>query len=291
MNDEQIKEIQNIILAIFKEFKRVCEKNNLKYFAIGGTAIGAVRHQGFIPWDDDIDVVMPIEDYNKFRSIAKEELKPKYEILDPLNRLNSHNSFIKIMDTTTTMVESSEINDVSRYKGIWIDVFPICGCPKNLIKQKILKWKFYWDYKFDLNINFQEFKDRTLKGKIFRVLTYIIRKNKKKDYYIKKWEKNLVRFNFDESNNVLFPWRIPLNKKQTYKNIFPYEYFRSGVEINFEDVTICCPIEYDQYLRMDFGDYMKLPPKEKQVPRHKIEILNLSKSYIEYAKENKDHQI
>lgn len=272
--------IQAKILKIFKFVKYECEKNNLTYFAIGGTCIGAVRHKGFIPWDDDLDIALSVQDYNKLKEILKKK-NSKYKLIDPLND-TSHCFFCKVHDINTTYIEASEVNDLSKYKGIWIDIMPICGIPKNKILKKIMILKIFY-YKimhnknqFTLNQN-----GRTKKGKIIWILTYPIRKIHKKNYYALKYEKLISKFPISPKYDVLFPWRIPLRKP--YKNVFNYNIFSGAKKLPFEDTTISCPIKYHEYLSQDFGDYMKLPPKEKQIVHHNNGcIIDLNKSYMEY---------
>lgn len=286
MNKPTTKEIQAKILEIFKIFKKICDKYDLKYFAIGGTCIGAVRHKGFIPWDDDLDVAMPIESYKKFREIAKMELKPPLELLDYLNENQEYQllSFFKIQNTNTTFVETCDANRTNSNRGVFIDVFPITGCPTNKIKQKRYLKKLLFITRLN-NVRNRKYEEKTsFKGKAFWKISYLYMKGKPKNFFLKKWENLLCKYNFTSENDILFPWRIPTY--DSYKNVFPYDYFKDFVELKFEDTTIKVPIEYDKYLKMDFGDYMTLPPIEKRCSNHQTIEIDLNKPFEQYKKEN-----
>ena len=278
------RELQNVILEIYKEFQRICNKYNLKYYAIGGTCIGAIRHNGFIPWDDDMDLAMPIDDYLKFKEIACNELNQNYRLLDYLDttRFYRNNLFIKIEDIRTTFVEKSEINDVNKYKGVCLDIMPICGCSKDIKKRKKLIFQFYKYIKLNQTKNRSINEMKSVKGKLLWLLTQPIVCFKKDTYYLKKCEDLAKIYTLNESNDVLFIWRIPV--RGNYKNCFPYSFFAESTSKNFEDTLIECPIDYDNYLKYDFGNYMKLPPKEKRITHRPI-LFDLNKSYLEYQKE------
>ena len=131
MTQEQMKELE-----ILREFQRVCQKYNLKYYAIGGTCLGAVRHKGFIPWDDDIDVAMPVEDYHEFFEVAPKELNSQYEVIGPYTMRHTYGLYNKIHDKETTFVETS-------VKNIWIVIrvylltfFQFRGCQNRRVREK-----------------------------------------------------------------------------------------------------------------------------------------------------------
>ena len=275
-------ELQNKILDIFKEYKKICEENNLRYYAIGGTCIGTIRHKGFIPWDDDIDVAMPIDDYEKFRRIAKTELHGKYRLIDYEEDNNRTSNFLKMQDITTTFVEEKEIKRLNRYKGVFIDIMPITAINKNSIKARQLKLRFFINAKLNENIKIPYKCKTKLKGKIFWILSHVLFILKNKDHYSKKFDKLCKKYKISEENDILFPWRIPLRKP--YSNVFNYNDFKETCEMPFEDTTIAVPIGYDNYLKKDFGDYMKLPPESKRVC-HNPAILDLEKSYLTYIEE------
>ena len=123
MTEVDLKTLQNIELEILDEFIRVCEKNQLTYFLIGGSCIGAVRHHGFIPWDDDIDVGMPREDYEKLVEIAADELNPEYFFQNYHSEKNCGLIFGKIRKNNTILSENYSYH-IHMHQGVWIDIFP-----------------------------------------------------------------------------------------------------------------------------------------------------------------------
>ena len=122
MDGEFRRTLQLAELDILKEFKRICEEHNLRYFAIGGTCLGAVRHQGFIPWDDDIDVAMPYEDYVRFIEIAKPGLRKPYELFDPVDHEVCGCTFLKMHNSNTAFIEKVREAYTDSYFGVFIDI-------------------------------------------------------------------------------------------------------------------------------------------------------------------------
>ena len=124
-----MNDLQKEILEIFKIVHRICEQNELSYYAVGGTAIGAVRHNGFIPWDDDMDIAMPIEDYCFFKRHAQELLPDGYEFYSYENSPRYAHVFGKIINNNTTYIEESNMPYPKAYSGVWIDIMPMSGVP------------------------------------------------------------------------------------------------------------------------------------------------------------------
>lgn len=272
--------LQSEILKIFKEYKRICDENKLTYFAIGGTCIGAVRHNGFIPWDDDLDVAMPLDDYNQFIEIARTELKYPYELYDYREHQHCSFRFVKVHNVDTTFIESKAKRFPERFTGIYIDIMPISGITKNEIEQKKYLFKCFFNRKLDYVCRFQFSEIDTWKTKLFSVIAYPLTRSKKYNFYSYSFDEMLQRYDYSHENDVFFSWRLPL--EGNYKNVFPYSIFESAVELPFEDTTICVPVDYDGYLSRDFGNYMKLPPEEKQIPLHDYAVLEFNKPYTAY---------
>lgn len=278
-----LNNIQKEILNIFIVFKHICSKYDLKYFAIGGTCIGAIRHHGFIPWDDDLDVAMPIDDYLKFILVCKKELKKtSYSILNTYKLYHVEFSFCKLQKDSTTFIEDSVKPYVGRYTGIFIDVFPICGLPKSSFKREQIIRQNMLYHKFDIRMRLPLRHKKTLKWIIPWILIQPIKIFKRFYYFTdKRWEL-FKRYKYDESQYIYFPWRPIPNKDETYQDIFYREDFENPIEVPFENTTICVPNGYDRYLKMDFGDYMKLPPVDQQVGNHPA-FVDLNTPFKYYA--------
>ena len=288
MSDTVTQEIQAVVLAIFKEFQRICDLHNLRYFAIGGTCIGAVRHRGFIPWDDDIDVAMPFEDYKRFTEIAKDELQLPYSVVDPYERRYYTHTIIRIQNENTASIDKKDQLYPDVYTGVFLDVMPIFGMPKGeKVQRKASHACDRWVIT-NAKIRLPYPKQLPLRSKVLWILLLPLKLTRPFDYFLKKIETTLGEFPFDNSDKVIFGWRKRPRKWMpgyTYQNVFFYDDFKDHLTVPFEDTTMRIPVGYDRYLTMDFGDYMKLPPKEKQISKHDFAVLDLNKSYKEYAKE------
>lgn len=287
MTQEQMKELE-----ILREFQRVCQKYNLKYYAIGGTCLGAVRHKGFIPWDDDIDVAMPVEDYHEFFEVAPKELNSQYEVIGPYTMRHTYGLYNKIHDKETTFVETSVKKYLDRYTGIFIDIFPISGLPKQESARKKMIDKIALYDKLGPKLRFPFEECASIKSKIawmFCIPDRVLRR----DYWYytdKQWEL-IDRYLYEESDKVLFPWREKPSKRKTYKNVFYREDFTTPQEVPFEDGTISIPNGYKRYLTMDFGDYMELPPVEKRKTEHDPFIIDCTRPCSYYVEKYKSEGI
>lgn len=294
MTDEEMtltRRIQLKELEIIKVFQDICKRHNLRYFAIGGTCLGAVRHKGFIPWDDDVDFAMPYEDYVKFLELCNVELPKSYSILTPSNskRFTPLSYYSKIHDVNTTFTPSYYVNLADAYRGIFIEIFPVHGLPINeREKRKILLYSCVYK-KLNAKLRFPFSMSPSAKGKILWLLSSPLKFFMPYYYFTSKHEKMMSRYPFGCSDEVIFPWRDSKpNKEGWYKNIFPYKYFKSVVEIPFEDITISVPVDYDGYLRSDFGDYMKLPPEDQRIGDSKGAIIDFDKPYSYHASLKED---
>ena len=274
LTENQAKQLKCVELEIFKQFIKVCQKLNLKYYLIGGTLLGAVRHKGFIPWDDDIDVAMPRADYEIFIDRAQEFLPAKYFVQSIKSEKNIPYNFCKIRDNDTTYIESS-IKKFNLNHGVYIDIFPLDYNPENKrqISSLDLKNKLYT---IAIARKFTPTKRSFLKKALIacsRIFLFFYPYRKA----VKKREK--LYKSVKESNlwaNYCGAW----GKKE----IFPKKWFDDIVQLEFEGLKVNAPKDYDLWLTQVYGDYMQLPPEEKRVGHHYVEICDLDKSYKEYIK-------
>lgn len=265
------KRHKEILIETFKAFNKFCDDNNIKYYACGGTAIGAVRHKGIIPWDDDIDVCMLRDDYNRFIDLKDKCFGTEYSIVD-YNDKGYYLPFAKFMNNNTTIWEREENSFIL---GVFIDVFPL-NCTDNVHKENLefqRKYiKAFTDYVMSLK-NYSFFRlikkqglaglKLYIKKMIFRsVQSLLFRRFKKLDELIK---------NNKEGNyllNYFTPYKVD-------KETFPKDWFQTQIEVPFEDTSIKLPNGYDMYLTQLFGDYMVPPPVEKQISHHYLYFMDL----------------
>ena len=272
-------ETQKVILDIFKITADICERHDIPYFAIGGTCLGAVRHKGFIPWDDDIDIAIPIQHFDEFWDIAERELPPGYETYTCKKVRTYDKIFGKIHNTETAYIETKEIGYYKAYKGIFVDIMPISAIPdtdaeREAFYDSVLNYKKQNYYRrFPYKVVQSKRKKTRLKWMLMRVAGMF----GGFDYYSDKWMDLLRAHPFGSSSLTGYSW-----SKNIRKYTFPADCFANTVDMPFEDTTIKCPALYDKYLTLQFGDdYMELPPEEKRAP-HRTEVVDVNKSYKQY---------
>lgn len=276
-----MNDIQKKILEIFKIVAQLCDENNIHYFAIGGSCIGAVRHNGFIPWDDDIDIAIPIEEFDNFLKIMEKKLPNNLKIRSASRVKHFSNMFVKIIDINTTFIEQEEYEFIDAYKGVFVDIMPISGIPENKLKQRYFSLKLRILSFFNYLIRYPRKNMQNNLKKILWDLAFFIRKNVSYKYFSDKYYEVLKNYPFYTSKYIGYVW-VKLEENL----IFEQEYFKERIKIPFEDIEMFCPKGWHEYLTKQFGDYMKLPPIEDQKSLHSG-IIDLEKSFIEYQKEKK----
>ena len=278
----KLRDLQLAELEILKEFIRVCKELNLKYYLYAGTLLGCIRHQGFIPWDDDIDVCMPRKDYEMFLEKGQEILKEKYFLQSYKTEPEYTLNFAKIRNSETTFIESSVRNSNINH-GLYIDIFPLDGYSP---KKKFYNWKMDIIYKLHRTHISKQYtfeRRKTLKAKILYKVTDIIYKSKTITQILERENKIAQKQDINKCTYVSTHEYIVKTPKEL---CVPKEYFKEGITKIFEGIEVNVPINYDEYLKILYGDYMQLPPEEKRIPHHYNEGVDLNKPYKEYIKEN-----
>ena len=267
-------ELQSKLVEIMSFFHDICQKNNIRYYILGGTCLGAVRHGGFIPWDDDIDVGLPRKDYDRFIELMKSGGNEKYVLECPLENKDFVYSYGKLYDTTTTLTENT------RYKtkrGAYLDIFPLDGAGNSVEEyqkhfKKINKYNNYISTKVcAINPHRKFYKNAAIfLGRCLPECLFGWR------WAYKKVDALCRQKNYDECEyigNMYGNWR---EREITERSVFG-----NPTLYNFEGLQIYGPENADKYLSSLYGDYMKLPPKEKQVTHHDFLHLDLKKPYKE----------
>ncbi|MBQ9434086.1 MAG: LicD family protein [Synergistaceae bacterium] len=270
------RRIQLKELEILKVFQDICKRHNLRYFAIAGTCLGAVRHKGFIPWDDDVDVAMPYEDYVKLLELPQNELPEHYQVLNlHYVKSNSFTYFSKFHDTRTTFIELSRIKFKNAYFGAFIDIFPMHGLPKSKTVRKLLKAFFAVCKNLNYKRRHPYSKEQTLRGKMLWILAMPFKLLVPYYFFSRLHEKIMRHYPFGCSDSVNFP--------TSYRRELPYEPFKETIDLPFEDTTVAVPKGYDRYLTMTYGDYMTPPPEKDRIPAHaQGGIIDLDRPYTYY---------
>lgn len=269
--DDTTKFLQSLELNMVKEFVRICDKHGLKYFMAGGTFLGAVRHKGFIPWDDDIDMGMYRCDYDKFLKIAETELSYPYKIQTYQNTESHHYYFSHIIDMRYKVRRLGSIDKREEY--VWIDIFPYDGLPNgimgNLFFLRLLLCRFcYHMANFD-KINIAR-TDRALWQKVALKMLFFVRRLLRfdKHKWVNKIDVLLRSNNLQNCDRVMSFMGMKLQKE-----ILPRGIYDNLIDYAFEDMNLKGPKENARVLRQLYGNYMELPPENKR-KSHPMEVLN-----------------
>ena len=265
-----IKVMQKLLLQLMVKFHEVCEKHGLIYNMCGGTLLGAVRHKGFIPWDDDLDVCMPRADYEKFIQIAKTEYKDDFFTEAPGDE-NYIYPYLKIGMKDTLLFELPFLEKYGT-RQLYLDIFPVDGFPNDLSDDDMkhylatLRWttrKFIYPC-----MNFV-FPLRSATEKIKHLCKWpFIVYFRCRDYrkYIQQFLDLTQKYKFEDSERVVWNWSFMWGRWTEKKN------FLDRVKYDFEGYKFWSAKDYDSWLTRIYGDYMTLPPPEKRVQYHGYEL-------------------
>lgn len=263
----QTEEVKGILVNILEYFDEICKKHDIRYSLGYGTLLGAARHNGFIPWDDDIDVMLPEPDYQRFIRLPELQFSSSKYKIHTIERENLYHEvypypFAKLVDERTMGIYMRTKDTF----GAYIDVFPIVGVPDD---EKEFK-RYFWEFesnKLKLSIGYRI--DRDMEGLFVQRL-----KKVRRDFYWRRYSNyrdklanNMVRYNYEQSSRVnVSYWNY--GEKET----FPRSMFEKYTEIKFEGKSYPCIVEYDSYLQQMYGDWHQLPPKNMRKPRHEYQL-------------------
>lgn len=255
LTEEQLKKLQNVELEIMLEIDRICKKNNIKYSLTGGTLLGAVRHGGFIPWDDDADVSMLRSEYVKFQKACKEDLNhSKFYFQDIDNTKGYRWGYGKLRRKDTVFLRENQ-EDMPYEQGVFVDVFPRDSVPNNTLLRKIHTFICFCVRKMMWSPVGKNVSDSFLMRKWYGVLHIISKNNISKIYH------RLVKISKNIDTEYVRALTFPLPNKQIgYKR----KWYERYTTVLFENHEFMVEASYKEWLEAEFGDYMQLPPKEKR---------------------------
>lgn len=272
----ELKELQEKCLEITLVFQEFCERHHLLFYLCGGGCIGALRHGGFIPWDDDIDVFMPREDYEKMCRLWKQEMdESRYRLSRTSETEFLRSQLTAITDEETTFIKERQM-DLDMAHGVRLEILPLDGCPSSRWRRKC---QLLWGLAYQIYIN-QEAP--TSKGKLLyavgKCMLALAPGWKNRWRMARMCERHMSRYPICDCDYV-----TELCVRYNYMvNEYPKEIFESAVYKDFEGYKLPIPVGYDTYLKMAFGDYMELPPEEKQLPSHDGVCVDVHNSYKKY---------
>lgn len=264
-----IERLHKVDMDIVKDVVRICDEHGFRYYMLGGTMLGAIRHKGFIPWDDDIDLGMPREDYERFLAIAAEELPERLKVVNYRNDPNYMYYITRVQDTDTKVVEERIGND-NKYTCASIDIFPIDGTPNNPLLRKIYFFRVLY-HRALMSLCYKDSIDRKRKrSKKEKLLLWVMEHlpiEKMTTPYKQKCKiDRLLRKQKVESSkyigNIMGAYRT--------REIVPAEYYGEGAFYPFEDMQLRGLAMADAYLTFTYGDYMQLPPEDARKTHFKI---------------------
>lgn len=255
--------LQEVILSIAKDIDKICRKNNIEYYLLGGSSIGAVRHKGFIPWDDDFDIVMNNDNYSKFIKVCREQLDTnKYYFQEGLNDWPLNFSKVKLKGTHLKEYEGFVKDDNADRDGIYVDVFKLDNVSNNKFVQlwQYICAKYYLCY----TLSVRTYKSASFKKRLMMFCAYPMRLGIIRKFIIRQ----TTKYNNKTTNYYgLFYGRTRYKTSITAKWVYGKPTY-----VDFEDTQFPIEEHYHEYLTQMFGDYMKLPPIEQRKGLHLISV-------------------
>ncbi len=265
MRKLSIEEAKKIELDILDFIDSFCKENGINYCINYGTLIGAIRHKGFIPWDDDIDLSMTRENYERFIQLFSEK-QSRYQILSLETDNQYFNNFIKIVDPTTKIIDTR--NTKTYDSGIFIDIFPMDTFNDRKVVDICYKLESFKLLSFSKHKNIV-YGDSKLKD-LIRTLFWFLLRPVSPRFFANQIEKQIQKYRVEDGKYIAF---IPSKLKE--KEIFPRDMFDELIEIPFEHLVLPAPKRFDVVLKQFYDNYMTVPPKEKQIYSHEFEAYKL----------------
>lgn len=270
--DNQLRKLQLLQLEILKDVDQICNSNNLKYYLVGGTLLGAVRHKGFIPWDDDVDIAMYRQDYTELQNIIEKNYKEKYFIQNSYSDQKYSRFLPKIRLNGTLQVEKG-IDGIDSHQGVYIDVFPLDYVSKKSgLALNIRGWiiRILYAYKtMRINTNKDMIKWKRIIKILFRWITYLIP---------------------DKLANRLFDFVCTMEKHRDCqyttsflsgygwkRQMFQNNVYGEGTKLEFEGYSFNAPLQYEKILESLYKKYWELPPEEKRYVGHQLIKIDFGK--------------
>lgn len=271
-----LKKLHDLTLQMAQTFVNFCQENSLTCYLCGGGCIGTIRHKGWIPWDDDLDFFMPREDYIKAINLWPKKMANSRYKMEMSNKDHiDGNLFFVIRDSETTYIKPYQENmDITQ--GIVLDVLPLDGYPSSRLKRKMqCFWALIYSLYCAQMIPVNHGKIVEMIGKVMLAIV----PGKGIRYKIWKYaEYQMTKYKITDCNGI-----TELCSGPGYmKNWYPKEAFEKAIFLPFEDIKLPVPVGYDTYLKIAFGDYMKLPPKDRQIASHDVIFMDLNNSYLIY---------
>ncbi len=270
-DDWGIKKLQEKILEIAVYVDRFCAENDIEYCLMGGSALGAIRHGGFIPWDDDLDFFMTPDNYEKFVKLFEEKGDKERFFLEPFGHIDNMVTLGKVRAKNTTYIEESLV-DYQISHNVYLDIFILHTCPDGgFRRRKQYVWAKY------IVAKAQSVKDLSRYGFGLRTALRIL-KCCPRLFLVKHALKEVYKYR-DKQTKLYCNY---LGKAKYQRGTYKREWFAGTKRVPFENVTLCVPIGVEDFLRERFGDYMKIPDMEQIRREQHAGVWDVDRNYHEY---------
>ncbi|MCI9613734.1 MAG: LicD family protein [Dorea sp.] len=273
LGEDMLNELHSILYEQLIFFKEFCEKNNLVFFLAYGSCLGAIREHGFIPWDDDVDIIMPPNDFLRLKELWKPLTSiGKYTLCDTTRNYIDHHATLTIRNEETTYINDGDVDSDTNH-GIMIEIVPYTYLPKTIIG------RIMQDAGLILNLIFRTQREPNSGGKVQKIIVrLLLNVFRTKDIRYKIW--NYFEKYKTNHNDSLYV--RSLGQFHTFSKLYPVEIFEKAVWVPFGNTTMPVPAGYDKYLKILYKDYMTPPPRDERVPVHEVLFIDCKKSYREY---------
>ena len=270
---KSVRDVQDKILEVMKYIDKVCRENNITYFIMGGTALGAVRHGGFIPWDDDLDIFMTPAEYAKFKVAMEKDGDTKFMIQE-WRTVQKHLEYAKVRMNGTTFIEENFKERKNLHQGIYVDIMMLHKVPAD--NERIHK-KVYYASKF---VTLYALTQRNWKPKTSGQAMVVGLLKVLPCQMIAKWCYKQI-YKYDDMKDG-FKWCYWITPAKFRSGLFEKSFFDEPVDVPFEDTVLYGSKHIKEYLKYRYGDYMKLPSEEQQKAAVHAMIWDVNKDYSEY---------
>ncbi len=271
---KSVRDVQDKILEVMMYIDAICRKNDIVYYIMGGTALGAIRHRGFIPWDDDLDIFMTPAEYGKFKAAMADDGDEKF-MLQEWRTVKKHLEYAKVRMNGTTFIEESFKDRKDLHQGIYVDIMMLHKVPESSFIQKLV----YYESKFVTlyALSQRNWKPKT-KGQavVLNLLKVLPCQLMASICY------NRIYMYEDLQDG--FKWCYWITPAKFRSGLFDKSFFEEPVDVPFEDTVLYGSKHIKEYLEYRYGNYMKLPSKEVQKAAVHAMIWDINKDYTEYIK-------
>jgi len=275
MKKYSMEKIQAKILEVMTYIDKLCRKHDITYYIMGGTALGAIRHGGFIPWDDDLDIFMTPDNYQKFTSIFAAEKQEVFE-LQEWRLGNNLLEYAKVRMNGTTFIEPNFKDNPNMHHGIYVDIMILHKCPESTLKKRML-------FLLSRYVTAQALAERnwipktTFQKWMLKFVSFL------PTHFMSNFCYKQI-YRYDAADVSDYECCYFLTKAKYHQAVFPKEMFMAPADIPFENTVLMAPTDIKGYLEIRFGDYMALPPEDQRQAAQHAEIVDLEKDYREYFK-------